>query len=170
MALGTRNHSRQVRTHKCCGGTSSRTKRGWRGLNRSRFILEEIGQDEWQQTRGELLDRLEAAKEALVVVESRASRRPGNREELEEWWAAATIEERRTAVRYLFDFVVIHPAKGRGSKFDTSRVQFPPWSFHPLKIVNSNSATPSLADPMASDNSPWSWEGLPHSVAAPSPS
>jgi len=96
-------------------------------LNRARFVDETIGQDEWQVARDELVNRIQASKDALIMLEKRSALRPGTREELDAWWESASIEARRAAVQDAFDEIVISPATRRGSVFDTDRVRIE-WS------------------------------------------
>jgi len=92
-------------------------------LNRARFVDEAIGQEEWQSARDELVTRLETSRAARVVLEAGSGLRPGTREELDQWWESATIEERRAAMRDAFGSVIIDSATKLGCKFDSSRIR-----------------------------------------------
>jgi len=53
-----------------------------------------------------------------------AALRPGNREDIEAWWEAASLEDRRQALAFAIDEIIIRPAAHKGgNKFDSKRVR-----------------------------------------------
>ena len=90
-------------------------------LNRARFVLGTISQEEWQPSRDELSARLDAGREALAAWERQQDGllRPGNREDLDAWWEAATVEQRRGALAHTLVGIKIMPASRRGALFET---------------------------------------------------
>jgi len=82
----------------------------------------------------ELTKELEDLRRALGAVEIEAAMREGappagDREAIEQWWAAASLEDRRAALRRAIDRIIIAPAKHRGGNvFDEDRVHIA-WTF-----------------------------------------
>lgn len=128
-------------------------------LNRARFVLGTISQEEWQPARDELSARLDAGREALAAWERQQDGllRPGSREDLDAWWEAATVEQRRGAMGHTLVRIKITPASRRGPLFDTDRVElFWNWKIwmRASKQVGDIDATPQWAigwDEMADD-------------------
>jgi site-specific DNA recombinase len=104
-------------------------------LNRARFVLGQLSQEEWQPVRDEIVSRLEASRETLTAWERESSGtlQPGSLEDLQAWWEASTVEQRRLALSQTLSRIVIHPATVRGAKFDTGRIKIrvhPRWYRH----------------------------------------
>jgi hypothetical protein len=93
-------------------------------LVRARYVTHMIKTDaEYITVRDEVQNRLEASTAALSALENASSLRPGSPDELALWWAAASIGERRTAIRDAFRHITIHGTDKRGGVFDTDRVE-----------------------------------------------
>jgi DNA invertase Pin-like site-specific DNA recombinase len=106
-------------------------------LTRSRFLERKISGDEYEIVSKELRERIESHKATLQARERQArlrkrALRPGSREDLETWWEAASLEDRRIALRHAIHRVVVDPAKRRGGNvFDKERVRIEwSWSFY----------------------------------------
>jgi DNA invertase Pin-like site-specific DNA recombinase len=124
-------------------------------LNRARFVDERISDDEWQTARDELQERIETAKGALAALETGSHLRVGDRDELDAWWAGASLEERRAAIKDAFHSITLSPATKRaGPKLDTDRVtwKWRTWSGTGRRIMEKVSAEgwePTEADLVA---------------------
>jgi DNA invertase Pin-like site-specific DNA recombinase len=92
-------------------------------LNRACFVDGDMTREEWKPQRDAIVERLDATRAALVVLEAGSVLRPGTPEELVAWWVDASVVERRAALRDAFVTVAINPASKQGCKFDTGRVQ-----------------------------------------------
>jgi DNA invertase Pin-like site-specific DNA recombinase len=98
-------------------------------LARDHYIDGRLPENIFRSTNDELTESLAVLRRSrTTAVEEESLRkvalRPGNREDIEEWWESATLMERREALGRAIYKVVIHPAKVRGgNKFDTSRVE-----------------------------------------------
>jgi DNA invertase Pin-like site-specific DNA recombinase len=98
-------------------------------VNRRRFVTRELPESEWHPLRDDLVSRIEAGKATITAWERSAAAtglRPGNRDDLEAWWAEATVPERREALKRVVDSVVVLPALRGRNRFDKRRlgVQF----------------------------------------------
>jgi site-specific DNA recombinase len=102
---------------------------GLADLTDARFVHRLIGDEEFRAARAKLQERLTENRERLTVLQGRAEAvsgalRPGDREALQAWWDAASIEERRAALRGALHEVRVNRAARRGgNKFDPSRVE-----------------------------------------------
>jgi hypothetical protein len=118
-------------------------ERKLRALSLQRFVDEAIGDDEYRPARDAINERMEATRAALAAIENTTSLRPGSRSELDEWWADATLTERRAAIRDAFSAVVIQPVgagKGKGGcRFDPERVRLE-WKLWGRHLVGQSRA------------------------------
>lgn len=89
------------------------------------WVSGELSQDEWRRGRGALDREIADADEALARAESDSS-------DVSVWgfeglafhaWESATVDTRRDLLRAVADKIVIHPAKGRGRRFDATRIE-----------------------------------------------
>lgn len=95
-------------------------------LGSARYVARTITDDIFLPASREIQARLDSERELLAVANSSLSNLPpvGNRKALDEWWAVASVEERRAALRYFVKSIVVRPGK-RGT-FDPTRILLNP--------------------------------------------
>ena len=94
-------------------------------VNRERYITRTKPEAEYRPLHDELISQIEASKATITAWERSAAAtglRPGNRDDLEAWWAAATVPDRREALKRVVDEVIVLPATRGRNRFDKRRL------------------------------------------------
>ncbi len=88
-----------------------------------------ISHGEWAAARAVVVNRLERAQAELQSAPRGAAlgQVPRERNELERWWADATLDRQRAVLKVLIERVVVRPAGKGGNRFDASRIEPPVW-------------------------------------------
>lgn len=97
-----------------------------------RYTSGNLTEGEWERARAALIARIEGAEKVLAVdsvpfdAESKSWALSGDPELARGLWEAASVDERRQELKDAFERITIAPAKGRGRRFDASRVTLMP--------------------------------------------
>lgn len=95
---------------------------GLTDLARACYVKKTLDEATYLTIKAETDERLNAARAALDALETGSTLRPGSRDELEQWWAQATLDEQRAAIKDAFSSIVVAPATKKGPKLDTDRI------------------------------------------------
>jgi DNA invertase Pin-like site-specific DNA recombinase len=96
-----------------------------RELNRRHLVTGELTIEEWQPAHDELIQSLNAVREALDAADRQPINelRPGSRSDLEAWWAIATNNVKRQALVATCQLIRLNRADPKAPrKFDSRRV------------------------------------------------
>lgn len=93
-----------------------------------RYLLRTMSPDRYEALRNSLQERMQRTRERLEAMSTmRASQEivlpPGDRESLDRWWEAATMNDQRAAIRQVVERVEILPASRKGAPFTPERVR-----------------------------------------------
>jgi DNA invertase Pin-like site-specific DNA recombinase len=93
-------------------------------ISRERFVKRTLDDAVYQTLSQEISERIEATRQTLAAWEQTASVDipAGDREAIEAWWEAASLDARRAALSQCVEAVLVSPAQVRGRKFDPQRV------------------------------------------------
>jgi DNA invertase Pin-like site-specific DNA recombinase len=93
-------------------------------LSDARFVHRSIADAEWKSAKAKLDERIAATRATLNAAEktSGATLQPGNRADLDAWWASADLNARRHALAQLIETVHVQPATKFGGVFDPERI------------------------------------------------
>ena len=93
-------------------------------ISRERFVQKTLDDSVYQTLSQEITERLEATRQTLAAWEqtSSADIPTGDREAVEAWWEAASLDARRAALSQSVEAVIVNPALVRGRRFDPRRV------------------------------------------------
>ena len=102
-----------------------------RRINKMHLIDHTLSDAEWTDLHTELaaklaeLNSIRAAQAAAAETDDDDDTvlTPGSRDDMQAWWNAATLPERRTALRRIFHKIVLLPAAQGRNSFDSARVQ-----------------------------------------------
>jgi hypothetical protein len=101
-----------------------RNRRRLEDLKTTRFVLDEITNEEWAVTRDQLSERIDTARLARAVAECERTGTllPGRRDQLEAWWERANTVQKRTTCVHAFSSIVVGQRTVRTSGFDVDRI------------------------------------------------
>ena len=101
-----------------------RNRRRLEDLKTTRFVLDEITNEEWAVTRHQLSERIDTARLARAVAECERTGTllPGRRDQLEAWWERANTVQKRTTCVHAFSSIVVGQRTVRTSGFDVDRI------------------------------------------------
>jgi site-specific DNA recombinase len=95
--------------------------------DRSHFVTGELTVEQWKPLHVELAALIESQRQALEAIESASvmTLKPGQRADLDAWWAEATDDQQREALRQTLARVTILPGKQGGAHptFQAERVE-----------------------------------------------
>ena len=95
-------------------------------LTRARYVERRLTDDQFRSAHDDLTARVEAVRSTLAAWERSAAGsgalKPGDRADLDKWWAAATIPERREALHRVVKGVIVLPALHGRNRFDPRRI------------------------------------------------
>jgi len=94
-------------------------------VNRRHLVTGELTREEWQPAHDELVQQLNATRDALEAAERQPASelRPGSREDLDRWWVAADTNVKRQALASTCELIELCRANPKAPRrFDASRV------------------------------------------------
>jgi DNA invertase Pin-like site-specific DNA recombinase len=93
-------------------------------ISRERFVGRTMDDKVYRTLSRDIKERLEASRQTLAAWEQTAKSDipTGDRQAIEAWWQAASIEAQRVALEQCVEYVLVNPAKVRGRHFDPRRV------------------------------------------------
>jgi site-specific DNA recombinase len=95
-------------------------------VNRRHLVTGELTREEWQPAHDELVQQLNATRDALEAAERQPTSelRPGSRDDLDAWWVVADNNVKRQALASTCELLQLCRANPKAPRrFDPSRVQ-----------------------------------------------